>query len=192
MIDGKIYPKQIAAQSGLSLATIDRALHHQGQVHPQTLHRIHGALADLELLQSPGSPRGRTIYFDVIMHTERFSELVREALSSQLASFNPFAFSSASTVTRTSASEEMNALLKMRAQQPRRDFKGHELPSLVSTIDALLKRRVPVVTIVTDIPSSAVCATSAWIMLMRAKPRHFDIKVAGRRQHSNRRRHRQQ
>lgn len=34
-------------------------------------------------------------------------------------------------------------------------LKAMNSPSLVSTIDALLKRRVPVVTIVTDIPSSA-------------------------------------
>jgi LacI family transcriptional regulator len=65
----KFTQKQIAAQSGLSLATIDRALHHRGQVHPQTLHRIQQALADLELLQKSGLAQGRTIYFDVIMHT---------------------------------------------------------------------------------------------------------------------------
>ncbi|EJR0223854.1 LacI family DNA-binding transcriptional regulator [Raoultella planticola] len=153
----KFTQKQIAAQSGLSLATIDRALHHRGQVHPQTLHRIQQALADLELLQKSGLAQGRTIYFDVIMHTpERFSELVREALSSQLASFNPFRIQLRFNCYEDISEREMNALLKKCALSSHGVIlKAMNSPSLVSTIDALLKRRVPVVTIVTDIPSSA-------------------------------------
>ena len=153
----KFTQKQIAAQSGLSLATIDRALHHRGQVHPQTLHRIQQALADLELLQKSGLAQGRTIYFDVIMHTpERFSELVREALSSQLASFNPFRIQLRFHCYEDISEREMNALLKKCALSSHGVIlKAMNSPSLVSTIDALLKRRVPVVTIVTDIPSSA-------------------------------------
>ena len=153
----KFTQKQIAAQSGLSLATIDRALHHRGQVHPQTLHRIQQALADLELLQKSGLAQGRTIYFDVIMHTpERFSELVREALSSQLASFNPFRIQLRFHCYEDISEREMNALLKKSALSSHGVIlKAMNSPSLVSTIDALLKRRVPVVTIVTDIPSSA-------------------------------------
>lgn len=153
----KFTQKQIAAQSGLSLATIDRALHHRGQVLPQTLHRIQQALADLELLQKSGLAQGRTIYFDVIMHTpERFSELVREALSSQLASFNPFRIQLRFHCYEDISEREMNALLKKCALSSHGVIlKAMNSPSLVSTIDALLKRRVPVVTIVTDIPSSA-------------------------------------
>lgn len=153
----KFTQKQIAAQSGLSLATIDRALHHRGQVHPQMLHRIQQALADLELLQKSGLAQGRTIYFDVIMHTpERFSELVREALSSQLASFNPFRIQLRFHCYEDISEREMNALLKKCALSSHGVIlKAMNSPSLVSTIDALLKRRVPVVTIVTDIPSSA-------------------------------------
>ncbi len=112
MIDGKIYPKQIAAQSGLSLATIDRALHHRGQVHPQTLHRIQQALADLELLQSPGSPWKNDLFRCHHAYPERFSELVREALSSQLASFNPFRIQLRFHCYEDISEREMNALLK--------------------------------------------------------------------------------
>ncbi|VFS64132.1 ABC-type sugar transport system, periplasmic component [Raoultella planticola] len=91
------------------------------------------------------------------MHTpERFSELVREALSSQLASFNPFRIQLRFHCYEDISEREMNALLKKCALSSHGVIlKAMNSPSLVSTIDALLKRRVPVVTIVTDIPSSA-------------------------------------
>ncbi|WP_437615660.1 helix-turn-helix domain-containing protein [Erwinia sp. V71] len=72
--------KQIAVQAGVSKATVDRALHNRGAVHARTLRRITQALQDLETQERSSLAAGRTLQFDVIMHTpERFSRLVSQA-----------------------------------------------------------------------------------------------------------------
>lgn len=145
--------KQIAAQSGLSLATIDRALHNRGKVHPQTLRRIQQALADLELQQKSSLAQGRTLYFDVIMHTpERFSELVRQAFSSQISSFASFKIQ-----LRFHCSENMtvtqveNLLKKCSLDSHGVILKAMNSDKLIPAINNLIKQRIPLVTLVTDI-----------------------------------------
>ncbi|MDL4915988.1 MAG: substrate-binding domain-containing protein [Enterobacterales bacterium endosymbiont of Blomia tropicalis] len=149
--------KQIAAQSGLSLATMDRALHNRGKVHPQTQHRIQQAIADLELLRKARLAKGRTIYFDVIMHTpDRFRELVREAFSSQIASFPSFKIQLRFHCNENMTVEEMNAHLKKCAVHSHSVIlKASNSQQLIPTIDMLMKQRVPLVTVMSDIPSSA-------------------------------------
>lgn len=153
----KFSHKQIAAQSGLSLATIDRALHQRGRVHPQTQQRIRQAMADLELQYKAGLAQGRTLWFDVILHTpERFSELVREAFISQIASFASFRIQLRFHCFEQIGVAEVDALLKKCGS----DSHGIILKAmndalLVPTLAGLLKQRVPVVTIVTDVPESA-------------------------------------
>ena len=149
--------KQIAAQSGLSLATVDRALHQRGKVHPQTLHRIQQAMADLDLQQKASLARGRTIYFDVIMHTPvRFSELVREAFISQISSFVSFRIQLRFHCYENMTVADVEALLKKCAVSSHGIIlKAINAPELVPTIESLIKQRIPVVTIVTDIPDSA-------------------------------------
>lgn len=149
--------KQIAAQSGLSLATIDRALHQRGNVHSRTQHRIQQAIADLELMQKAGLARGRTIYFDVIMHTpDRFQPLIREAFSSQIASFAAFKLQLRFHFGANLTAEMINALLNKKA------FHSHGVilkaacsAELNPTLELLLKQRVPVVTMMSDLPGSA-------------------------------------
>ncbi|MEG3111749.1 LacI family DNA-binding transcriptional regulator [Pantoea sp. T14] len=149
--------KQIAAQSGLSLATIDRALHNRGKVHPQTQHRIQQAIADLELLQKAGLAKGRTLYFDVIMHTpDRFRELVREAFSSQIAGFSSFKIQLRFHCSENMTIDEINTVLKKCAVHSHGVIlKATNSEQLIPTIDALMKQRVPLVTVMSDIPSSA-------------------------------------
>lgn len=149
--------KQIAAQSGLSLATIDRALHQRGNVHPQTLQRIEQAQADLELLQKASLAQGRTLWFDVVMHTPtRFSDIVRDAFISQIASFSSFRIQIRFHCRENMTPAELNALLKKCAVDSHGIIlKALYAPALVSTIDTLVKQHVPVITLVTDIPGSA-------------------------------------
>lgn len=149
--------KQIAAQSGLSLATIDRALHLRGRVHPQTQHRIQQAIADLELLQKTAQAKGRTLWFDVIMHTpDRFRELVREAFSSQIASFTRFKLQLRFHFSENLTAEQVNVLLNKNALHSHGIIlKAAHSALLNPTIDTLLKQRVPVVTVMSDLPGSA-------------------------------------
>ncbi|BEM58183.1 LacI family DNA-binding transcriptional regulator [Serratia nematodiphila] len=152
----KFTQKQISAQSGLSLATIDRALHNRGRVHPQTLHRIQQALADLELQQKSSLAQGRTLYFDVIMHApERFSELVREAFSSQISSFASFKIQLRFHCSEEMTVEEVESLLKKCSLNTHGIIlKAMNADKLVPVINNLIKQRIPVVTVVTDITGS--------------------------------------
>lgn len=149
--------KQIAAQSGLSLATIDRALHQRGNVHATTQHRIQQAIADLELMQKAGLARGRTIYFDVIMHTpDRFQPLIREAFSSQIASFTAFKLQLRFHFGANLTAEAINALLNKKALHSHGVIlKAACSGELHPTLESLLKQRVPVVTMMSDLPGSA-------------------------------------
>lgn len=149
--------KQISAQSGLSLATIDRALHKRGKVHPQTEHRIRQAIADLELQQKASLAKGRTIFIDVILHTpERFSELVREAFVSQISSFISFRIQLRFHCFENLSITEMKALIKKCAMDSHgMVLKLQRSPDILPIIEGLIRQRVPVVTIVTDIPESA-------------------------------------
>lgn len=149
--------KQIAAQSGLSLATIDRALHQRGNVHATTQHRIQQAIADLEQMQKAGLARGRTIYFDVIMHTpDRFQPLIREAFSSQIASFTAFKLQLRFHFGANLTAEAINALLNKKALHSHGVIlKAACSGELHPTLESLLKQRVPVVTMMSDLPGSA-------------------------------------
>ncbi|ORM65315.1 transcriptional regulator [Pantoea rodasii] len=148
--------KQIAAQSGLSLATIDRALHHRGKVHPQTEHRIQQAIADLDLLRKTGLAQGRTLYFDIIMHTPaRFSELVREAFTSQIAGFGAFRLQLRFHCQENMTIEEVDALLKKCALSSHGIIlKAINDDRLLPTLESISKQRIPLVTVVTDMPAS--------------------------------------
>lgn len=149
--------KQISAQSGLSLATIDRALHQRGNVHPRTQHRIQQAIADLELMQKAGLARGRTLYFDVIMHIpDRFQPLIREAFTRQIASFAAFRLQLRFHFNAHLTAEAINQLLNRKA------FHSHGIilkaacsDELNPTLESLLRQRVPVVTMMSDLPGSA-------------------------------------
>lgn len=148
--------KQIAAQSGVSKATVDRALHQRGSVHPQTERRIAAAIRDLELQQRVNLASGRTLSIDVVLHApERFSSLVSAALLSQLSSLAPFrlmlrfhVFEQIETkalqqLLLRCASDSYGVILKVSDEVP-----------LSASVEALLRQRVPVVTLVTDLPDS--------------------------------------
>lgn len=149
--------KQIAAQSGLSLATVDRALHQRGNVHPRTQHRIQQAIADLELMQKAGLARGRTLYFDVIMHIpDRFQPLIREALTSQIASFAAFRLQLRFHFGANLTAEAINQLLNKKALHSHGVIlKAACSGELNPTVEALLRQSVPLVTMMSDLPGSA-------------------------------------
>jgi len=149
--------KQIAAQSGLSLATIDRALHQRGNVHAQTQRRIQQAMVDLELMQKAGLAKGRTLYFDVVMQTpDRFQTLIREAFSSQIASFASFKLQLRFHLSASFTTEAINDLLHKNGLHSHGVIlKAACSEHLNPAIETLLKQRVPVVTVMSDLPSSA-------------------------------------
>lgn len=148
--------KQIAAQAGVSKATVDRALHQRGAVHAQTARRIALAIGDLEQQQRLSLASGRTVALDVIMHTpQRFSQLVKEALLHELSSFAPFRLTLRFHLFEAIDARELQRLIRRCANDSYGIIlKAENSEALVGVIEELMKKRVPVVTLVTDIPAS--------------------------------------
>lgn len=183
--------KQIAAQSGVSKATVDRALHQRGSVHPHTQKRIAQAIRDLELQQRASLASGRTLPVDLVMHApERFSSLVVAALLSQLGSFAPFRLTlRCHTVEETTPAELQCELLRCANDSYGILLKASDHPLLNNCIAELAEQRVPVVTLVTDLPQSqrvryvgmdneGAGRTAAWLMSRWLPPVEQTVAVA--------------
>ncbi|MCQ8229865.1 LacI family DNA-binding transcriptional regulator [Pantoea trifolii] len=169
--------KQIAAQSGVSKATVDRALHQRGSVSPRTARRIAQAIRDLELQQRASLASGRTLPIDLVMHApERFSSLVLAALLSQINSFAPFRLTLRCHIFEEISPEDLQRELRRCGNDSYGVLlKASDHPLLKNTIAELAALNVPVVTLVTDLPSSERISyvgmdndgagrTAAWLM----------------------------
>src|SRR5215213_10494215 len=77
--------REIAAQAGLSQATVDRVLHRRGGVRESTVREVRQAIADLDRQQSQVRLGGRTFMLDVVVQAPaRFSGAVKAALEAEL------------------------------------------------------------------------------------------------------------
>ena len=82
--------REIAAQSGLSPATVDRVLHARGGVRASTVREVEQAIADLDRQQSQVRLGGRTFMVDVVVQApQRFCAAVRTALEAELPTMRP-------------------------------------------------------------------------------------------------------
>ena len=169
--------KQIAAQSGVSKATVDRALHQRGSVSPRTARRIAQAIRDLELQQRASLASGRTLPIDLVMHApERFSSLTVAALLSQIKSFAPFRLTLRCHIYEEITPEELQRELRRCGNDSYGVLlKASDHLLLESAIAELAAINVPVVTLVTDLPRSeriryvgmdneGAGRTAAWLM----------------------------
>jgi LacI family transcriptional regulator len=75
----------IATQSGLSRATVDRVLHGREGVRPETVAQVDRAIAELERQQEQVQLSARTLILDLVMQApDRFTSASREALETEL------------------------------------------------------------------------------------------------------------
>ncbi len=80
----------IAAQAGLSRATVDRVLHGREGVRPETVAQVNLAIDELQRQREQVHLSGRTIILDLVMHTpERRAVASRDALEAELRSLRP-------------------------------------------------------------------------------------------------------
>ena len=67
--------KEVALQSGLSLATVDRALHGRANVSAQTARRVQAAMCELAQQEGQLAARGRRMFVDIVVEApRRFSD----------------------------------------------------------------------------------------------------------------------
>ncbi|MBI1418445.1 MAG: substrate-binding domain-containing protein [Limimaricola sp.] len=170
--------KEIAAQAGLSTATVDRVLNARAHVAPQTRARVAAAIAELEGQEAQLAAAGRRVFVDVVIEAPaRFTREVRAAAEAVLphlgvAVVRPRfvthevlgAAQTAALLDRIAGRGSQGVCLKARDEEP-----------VHAAVARLAERGIPVVTLVTDLPDSrrlayagldnaAAGRTAAWLM----------------------------
>lgn len=149
--------KDIALQSGLSLATVDRALHGRGHVAKATGLRIEAAIAELERQYADARIGGRRLIIDVVMETpQRFSNAVRAAFDAELPGMRPASLSARFHVAETMEERDLLAILKRIRRRGSHGVvvKVPSTPAIAEMAAELMDSGIPVVTLVTDLPAT--------------------------------------
>lgn len=149
--------REIADQSGLSMATVDRVLNGRGNVRESTAREVREAIADLDRQREQVRLVGRTFTVDVVMSApERFSSAVRAAVEAEVAFLRPalircrFQFKESAA-----AAVVVEQLDKVRRRGSHGVVvKAPDEPEVCDAIDRLEAAGIPVVTLVTDVPTS--------------------------------------
>jgi LacI family transcriptional regulator len=180
--------REIAAQAGLSEATVDRALHERGGVRESTVREIRQAIDDLDRQRSQVRLGARTFMIDVVVQAPpRFSGAVRAALEAELPALRPAAVRSRFHLLDGPSVVEVVAVLD-RVRRGRSHgviLKAPDVPEIVAAAGRL---DVPLVTLVTDLPRSprvayvgldnvAAGATAAYLIRQWLADRAGDVLV---------------
>lgn len=146
--------KEIALQSGLSTATVDRVLNGRAHVSPQTHRRVHDAIGELLQQESQLAARGRRLFLDLVVEApNRFSREIRSAVEGLVEDFRPAAVRSRFHVAESMTEDQCRELLQRIARRGSQGvcLKARDTPGVRKAIAELNARNIPVVTIFTDI-----------------------------------------
>ncbi|HEX9832385.1 MAG TPA: LacI family DNA-binding transcriptional regulator [Mycobacterium sp.] len=151
--------REIAQQSGLSEATVDRVLNERPGVRATTRAEVEQAIADLDKQRAQLRLNGRRYLIDVVMQTpERFSDAFRAAIEAELPAFAPAMLRARFHLWESGSTEQMvDALSRIRGSHGV-VLKAQDDPAVAEAVDRLVENGVPVVTYATDIPASSRCA----------------------------------
>jgi LacI family transcriptional regulator len=183
--------REIAVQAGLSEATVDRVLNERGGVRASTAREVHRAIADLDRQQSQLRLGGRTFMIDVVMQApERFSSAVRSALEAELPFLRPAVIRARFHFRETGPVADLVATLDRIAQRGSHGviLKAPDVPRITAAAERLVRAGIPVVTLVTDVPSSprlayvgidnrAAGATAAYLIAQWLRNEPGDILI---------------
>lgn len=152
------YPiREIARQSGLSEATVDRVLNKRPGVRASTAANVAQAIADLDRQRSQLRLTGRTFIVDLVMQTpDRFSAAVKSALELELPMLRPAVVRSRFDFRETARPGELVKVLDGIRHRGSSGviLKAPDEPEVSDAIGRLHDAGIPVVTLVTDIPLS--------------------------------------
>jgi len=151
--------REIAQQSGLSKATVDRVLNRRAGVREGTRAEVMRAIADLDKQRTQLRLNGRRYLIDVVMQTpRRFSETFRAAVENELPTFAPAVLRARFHLLEQGPPAQMVATLGRIRASHGVVLKAQDEPAVADAIDALTASGVPVVTYATDVPNSRRCA----------------------------------
>ena len=151
--------REIAQQSGLSEATVDRVLNDRAGVRENTRAEVMQAIADLDKQRAQLRLNGRRYLIDVVMQTpQRFSDAFRDAVEAELPAFAPAMVRARFHLWEAGSTAQMvDELARVRGSHGV-VLKGQDEPEVVDAVNRLVEAGIPVVTYATDVPASARCA----------------------------------
>ena len=147
----------IAAQAGLSRATVDRVVHARDGVRPETVAQVSRAIDELRRQREQVHLSARTVLVDLVMQTpERFALASRGALEAELRSLRPAVLRSRSHLSEHSDPAGAAALLDGLGRRGSHGviLKAPDHPLVVDAVGRLADRGISTVTFVTDVPES--------------------------------------
>ena len=150
--------RDIALQCGLSETTVDRVLNRRGNVRASTVAEVEQAIADLDRQRSQLRLSGRTLLVDVVVQApERFSAAIQAALEAELPTLRPGVVRSRFHRLPGTDPAEVVKVLDGLAQRRCQGviLKAPDTPAVVAAVGRLTAAGIPVVTVVTDLPTSA-------------------------------------
>jgi len=151
--------REIAQQSGLSEATVDRVLNDRPGVRENTRAEVMQAISDLDKQRAQLRLNGRRYLIDVVMQTpKRFSSAFRAAVEAELAGFAPAMLRARFHFWESGSTEQMVERLTEVRGSHGVVLKAQDEPPVADAIDRLVGAGVPVVTYTTDVPTSSRCA----------------------------------
>lgn len=148
--------REIAQQSGLSEATVDRVLNNRPGVREGTRAEVLQAITDLDRQRAQLRLSGRRYLIDVVMQTpSRFSDAFRDAVESELPSFAPAVLRARFHLWESGSSAvTVNALDRLRGSHGV-ILKAPDDPAVADAIDRLVAGGVPVITYATDVANNS-------------------------------------
>lgn len=149
--------KEIAQQAGLSLATVDRALHGRAHVSARTKAMIAAAIDELSGQERQLAAKGRRMFVDVVVEAPgRFSREVRHGAEAALPTLAPFVIRPRFTFHEVMRPEQTVTVLNQIAKRGSHGvcLKARDVPVVRDAVDGLIARGIPVVCLVTDLAQS--------------------------------------
>lgn len=176
--------KEIAYQAGLSLATVDRAVHRRGHVRQATVDRVQAAEKELVRQYAASELRGTKVTLDIVMLAPaRFTSAVRAAFEAELPLMRPATFRARFHLAEVLEESALIALLRAIARRGTQGIvlKAPATPGVEAALADLAVRKIPIITYVTDIdqslrlayvgmPNRKAGATAAYLLSRMAGP----------------------
>ncbi|MEM7340743.1 MAG: LacI family DNA-binding transcriptional regulator [Actinomycetota bacterium] len=149
--------RDIARHAGVSEATVDRVLHHRPGVRESTTARVRRAVVELEHQWDAFELGGRTFTVDLVMHSpRRFSSAVWSAFDDVRPGLRPAEFRIRphldERIEPGALADSLRAIAKRGTDAV--VLKAPDTDDVVDAVADLVERGIPVITIVTDLPTS--------------------------------------